>query len=162
MKVLITDANILIDLLKTETISRFFKLDYEIHTTQSVINECDDEQQEVLNRHIRGGRLLIFSMGANDDDHIEYLLGENPGLSHADCTVLYVARNLDAILLTGDRKLRSVTLVYNIEVRGIFWVFDEMLKQKIIEKKVYIKKLLRLKEVNRWLPEDEFKKRLKN
>lgn len=67
---------------------------------------------------------------------------------------------LDAILLTGDRKLKSVARGGKIEVRGIFWVFDEMLRQKVIEKKEYKVKLTQLKEINRWLPEDEFKVRI--
>jgi predicted nucleic acid-binding protein len=159
MKVLITDANILIDLLKTEVIGRFFRLKYEIHTTHAVIEECNEDQQKLLNKHINSGKLSILPMNTEDDDLVESLLGENPGLSHADCTVLHAAKSLQAILLTGDRKLRMVTLDSKLEVRGIFWVFDEMLKQKVMEKKEYTQKLSKLKEINRWLPEDEFKKR---
>lgn len=66
---------------------------------------------------------------------------------------------MNAVLLTGDRKLKMVTQSDYIEVRGIFWVFDEMLKQKVLDKKEYSQKLLKLKDVNRWLPEDEFGKR---
>lgn len=53
MKILITDANILIDLLKTDTIKEFFELEYEVYTTQAIINECNDNQQKVLQRFIK-------------------------------------------------------------------------------------------------------------
>jgi len=161
MKVLITDANILIDLLKTETADGFFKLACEILTTQAVVDECNDDQQKVLLKHVRGGRLSIYHLSVEDDDLVERLLVANNGLSYADCTILHVVKSMNAVLLTGDRKLRVVTQSDDIEVRGIFWVFDEMLKQKVLDKREYSQKLLKLKDINRWLPEDEFLHRLK-
>jgi len=66
---------------------------------------------------------------------------------------------MDAILLTGDRNLKLVSQSAKIEVRGIFWVFDEMLKHNILNRRKYIQKLSQLKDINKWLPADEFKKR---
>ena len=160
MKILITDANILIDLLKTETDGSFFKLEYEIYTTLAVIIECNDKQQAILIRYIKAGRLTVYSFNAEDDEKIETLIKENRRLSPADCTVLYTTSKLEAILLTGDKKLRTTADRKKLEVRGILWVFDEMLKQKVIDKMTYKQKLTELKKINRWLPEDEFKKRL--
>ncbi|MCU0848842.1 MAG: hypothetical protein MUD12_13235 [Spirochaetes bacterium] len=161
MKVLITDANILIDLLKTETADGFFKLACEILTTQAVLDECNDDQQKVLLKHVRAGGLSIYHLSVEDDDLVERLLAVNNGLSYADCTILHAVKSMNAVLLTGDRKLRMVTQNDDIEVRGIFWVFDEMLKQKVLDKREYNQKLLKLKDINRWLPEDEFAHRLK-
>jgi len=158
MKVLITDANILIDLLKTETVDCFFKLEYEIYTTQAVLDECNDDQQKILLKQIRAGRLSIFHLDDADNETVENLIIENKGLSYADCTILHTAKSMKAVLLTGDYKLRQVTQEADIAVKGIFWVFDEMLIQKVLEKKEYHQKLLKLKDVNRWLPEDEFEK----
>jgi predicted nucleic acid-binding protein len=159
MKVLITDANILIDLLKTETVGCFFKLKCEVHTTRAVFDECNEDQRRVLNKYSKSGRLSVYTLQVEDDSHVESLLQLHPYLSFADCSVLHVADKLDAVLLTGDRKLKTVAQAGKVEVRGIFWVFDEMLKQKVIEKKEYSLKLAKLKDINRWLPEDEFKKR---
>ncbi len=160
IKILITDANILIDLLKTGAAESFFKLEYEIYTTLAVIIECNNKQQVVLNRHIKAGRLRVNSFNTEDDEKIEILIKRYPGLSSADCSVFYTANKLKAILLTGDRKLKKTAEEEKIEVRGIFWIFDEMLKQKIIEKTTFKQKLMKLKEVNRWLPEGEFGKRI--
>jgi rRNA maturation endonuclease Nob1 len=160
MKILITDANILIDLLKTDSTDPFFKLKYEIYATLAVIFECDDEQQTTLQKYIKAGRLFVYSLNTEEEERVEKLFKENAGLSFADCTVFYTADKLKATLLTGDKKLRTEVEGKNIEVRGILWVFDEMLKQKVIEKKEYRQKLIKLKEVNKRLPEDELKKRL--
>jgi len=67
---------------------------------------------------------------------------------------------IEAILLAGDRKLKSVAQGGNIEVRVIFCMFDEMLNQKVIGKSEFKTKLAKLKSINRRLPEDEFKKRI--
>ena len=137
MKVLITDANILIDLLKTETEGSFFKLEHEIYTTLAVIIECDDKQQAILNRYIKAGSLRVHKFTAEDDENIEALILENRRLSPADCTVFYLTRKLNATLLTGDGALRKKGEGLNLEVCGIFWVFDEILRQKIIDKVNY-------------------------
>ncbi len=161
MKVLITDANILIDLLKTGSDDYFFKLDFEIYTTQAVIDECNDVQRKVLFKHIGSGCLSIFHLQDEDDEIIESMLMANRSLSYADCTVLHAAVSLSAVLLTGDRDLRSTSRMKDIEVRGIFWVFDELLKYKVVDSREYRQKLLKLKDVNQWLPEEEFDHRLK-
>jgi len=159
MKLLITDANILIDLLKTNTIKEFFILEYEVYTTQAIINECNDSQQKVLQGFIKKGKLSIYGFNQNDEAEVEKLYHLHKYLSFPDCSVLYVSGLLKAVLLTGDQKLRSVSSDEHIQVRGIFWVFDEMLKCKIVDKKMYKAKLSELKEVNQWLPQGEFKKR---
>lgn len=66
---------------------------------------------------------------------------------------------LKAVLLSGDQKLRTVSMDAKLQVKGIFWVFDEMLKHKVLDKKMYKTKLSELKEVNQWLPQGEFKRR---
>jgi predicted nucleic acid-binding protein len=120
MKVLVTDANILIDLLKTEAADGFFKLACEILTTQAVLDECNDDQQKVLLKHVRAGRLSIYHLSVEDDELVERLLVVNNGLSYADCTILHAVKSMNAVLLTGDRKLRLVTQNDDIEVKGIF------------------------------------------
>jgi len=159
MKILITDANILIDLVKTDSIKEFFTLEYEVYTTQAIINECNDSQQKVLQSYIKTGKLSIYSFSQNDEAEIEELYHLHKYLSYPDCSVLYVSGLLKAVLLSGDQKLRSVSAGAGTQVRGIFWVFDEMLKCKIIGKKEYGIILAKLKEVNQWLPEAEFRKR---
>lgn len=160
MNILVTDANILIDLLKTESEGSFFSLEQEIYTTLAVIIECDDKQQEILNEYIKTERLRIYKLKPEDDEKIEDIILNNRRLSPADCSVLYITTKLEAILLTGDSTLRKKAENIKQQVCGIFWVFDEMLKQKVIDKIIYKRKLTKLKEVNRWLPEDEFGKRL--
>lgn len=159
MKLLIHDANILIDLIKTESIRQFFSLDCEMVTTNAVIQELRADQQQELKGLITERRLSICEIKEKEDELITGLLQQNPALSYPDCTVLYVAREMAATLLTGDRALRKCANTHGIEVCGIFWAFDEMLQKKKLSKSEYKQKLSLLKNINRRLPEEEFEKR---
>jgi hypothetical protein len=45
MRILINDANILIDLIRLACVDAFFKLDAEVSTTDFVLEELEIEQQ---------------------------------------------------------------------------------------------------------------------
>ena len=159
MKLLIHDANILIDLIKTESVRQFFSLEYEMITTNAVLQELRADQRCELDAVINGRKLVIRQIKEKEDNFIIQLVEKNPALSFPDCTVLFVADDMKATLLTGDQKLRSCAEGRGITVSGIFWAFDEMLKKKKLTRAEYKEKLAVLKQVNRWLPADEFEKR---
>ena len=159
MKLLIHDANILIDLIKTESIGQFFSLNYEMITTLAVIEELNDDQQIIIAELRESSRLKIRSISEKEDEIIEGLLTQYPAISYPDCTVFYSAQSIQATLLTGDKKLRNCAEEKGIDVRGIFWIFDEMLEQKKISRTDYKGKLAKLEMINRRLPKEEFDKR---
>ncbi len=158
MKIVVNDANILIDLIKTGLIDSFFRLECDMHTSNMVINECLSDKQGVLSEFVKEGLLNTHIF----EDYSDLLIIKTryPALTIEDCSVFYLAKTFNAILLTGEKKLRTAASDNEIEVKGIFWIFDELLKNEIITKKEYREKLKELKEVNSWLPEIEFKKRL--
>ena len=45
MKIFINDANVLIDLVELDLVSEFASLPYELHTTDFVLNEINEEQK---------------------------------------------------------------------------------------------------------------------
>ncbi len=161
MKIVVNDANILMDLIKTELIDEFFDLEYEMHTTEFIINECDSEQKDILNGFINHKKLKSNSIEYEELIEIQNIFQENQSLSFPDCSVYHFANTKQAILLTGDKKLRSFAERQKLEVHGIFWIIDEMYHNKLISKIEYQKKLKILKAVNKRLPNGEFDKRLK-
>lgn len=56
------------------------------------------------------------------------------------------------ILLTGDGKLRKLTSNDGIEVRGILYVFDQLLAFDMISLEVAIQKIEELYKINTRLP----------
>ena len=63
--------------------------------------------------------------------------------------------------MTGDRKLRNSALNEGVEVRGIIYVFDELVANGIISASMAAEKLTLLKTINPRLPKNDVYNRLK-
>lgn len=63
--------------------------------------------------------------------------------------------------MTGDGKLRKQATKEGVEVRGIIFIFDELLKQNLISFKIAIEKISQLSLLNNRLPKREIELRIK-
>jgi len=161
MKIVINDANILIDLVKLELLDAFSKLNFDLHTTDFVIEELNDEQKEPITALNRLNKLsIIETITIEDFQGINGLLVKSSGLSFEDCSVWYYSKKLSGVLLTGDGKLRKQASKDNLEVRGIIYLFDEFLNQNIISFEDAVEKIKQLKLLNNRLPKKEIEKRI--
>lgn len=62
-KIVVSDTNIFIDLISVDLLTDFFKLPWEIHTTDMIIHELlIAEQQEAIRVFEEEGRLLVKSI----------------------------------------------------------------------------------------------------
>ena len=102
-------------------------------------------------------------MQTSDKDIIELykLQAIAKGLSIEDCSVYFHADKLDAMILSGDNKLRKFAESNKKEVHGILWIFDKLVSAEIIIKGIAFKKLEQLMKINKRLPGLECQKRLK-
>lgn len=163
MKIVINDANILIDLAKLELIEIFSNINFDLHTTDFVIEELNDEQHKPVSKLIKNGKLkVIETEDAIDFQGIINILDHSSGLSFEDCSVWYYSKKLTGALLTGDGKLRKQATKEGIEVRGIIFVFDELLKQGLISFNVAINKIEDLSILNNRLPQKAIAQRIEN
>ncbi len=161
MKVVINDANILIDLVKLNLLDLFSKLNFELHTTDFVYEELNEEQKSPVSKLYDSGILnIIETKEISDFQNITTLLNRSKGLSFEDCSVWYYSEKLSGTLLTGDGKLRKQVSKEGIEVRGIIYVFDELVKQNLLEFPVAIEKIEQLSQLNNRLPKVEIEKRI--
>lgn len=110
MKIAITDANIFIDLIHIELQNELFAAGLEIHTTISVFDELNNNQQEVLSKYIEQKQLMVHS---NKPTNIPKEIQENRSLSPSDKSVFGLAIDLSAFILTGDGLLRKVSVAKN-------------------------------------------------
>ena len=83
------------------------------------------------------------------------------GLSVQDRSVLKLAKDRAARLLTGDGKLRRTARAQAVEVCGILWVFDALVEQAICARSDAVNKLRLLKDSNIRLPVNEIDKRIR-
>lgn len=161
MKIVINDANILIDLVKLELIDAFSKLDFDLHTTDFVLDELNDEQKTPIVNLNNGKKLTVIETTETIDfQGITTILEKSTGLSFEDCSVWYYSKKMSGILLTGDGKLRKQASKDKIEVRGIIYLFDVLLNQKLISFQEAIEKIKQLMLLNNRLPKKEIDKRI--
>lgn len=160
MRVFISDANILIDIVKLELENAFFDLpDSKFYTTDFVYNEISDGQKLYLDPFFSYQKLIVLNSDGNDLSKIIGLLNQTKGLSLPDCSIWHHTEKHQGILLTGDAKLRKTTQKANIEVRGILFIFDEFLRCELIDFSIAIEKLNELTNLNNRLPKKEIKLR---
>ena len=163
MRIVINDANILIDLAKLELLDVFSKLKFELYTTDFVYEELNQEQKSPVSMLNKNGHLTIIETEETIDfQNITNLLDSSTGLSFEDCSVWYYSQKLSGTLLTGDGKLRKQVSKKGIEVRGIIYIFDELLEQDLIDINIAIEKIEQLYHLNNRLPKKEIAKRIEN
>lgn len=161
MKVVINDTNIIIDLIQLELLEEFSNLKFKLLTTDFVFEELNTEQQNILTPLIENNTIRLIKTESLDEYIAIYnLLHSTHGLSFEDCSIWYYCKKLNGTLLTGDAKLRKEVNKDGIEVRGIIYLFDEFLRQKLITYKLAIEKIVELKSINNRLPVNEIEKRV--
>jgi predicted nucleic acid-binding protein len=157
MKLLINDANILIDIIKVDVVASFLALNFELKTTDFVFAELLPEQQKVL----KSKKLQIIESNEGEDlAGIFELKANSNGISFEDCSVWYYDKKLNGVMVTGDRSLRNKVIDSGIEVRGIIFLIEEMKTQRLIKNTEAIEKLKELIALNPRLPKDEIEKRI--
>ena len=164
MKIIVNDANILIDLVELKILPYFFQLEFEFHTTAIILEELFEEQKEELIPYIETGKLIVDDMAEEDFVEILMIRTTKPALSEQDCSAFYQARKINAVLVTSDNTLRKFARANNLEVHGHLWVFDNLVEKSIFTGKIAIEKLDKLRTVvnpKLGLPENECQKRIK-
>ncbi len=162
MKIIITDTNVLLDIIDIEAILYFFNLPYEFYTTNFVIDEIKlSEQKAAIETYLNSGKLKVFHLSETEIDTVRIFKTVRNFKGLTDKTVLWKAIELKSPLLTGDGKLRSEAKEQGLEVRGSIWVIEEFVKHELIKNSKAISLLENLKECNSSLPFDEIDKLMK-
>lgn len=130
MIIVVCDANILIDLLQVDLLNAFLKLKWEIHAPPDVVDEVQEENSDQLVQAIRSGEILLPVFTLEELSKIQDFKARYLPLSIEDCSCLFMAQNRSAILLTGERKLKSIaTSSHGIEVHGVLWIFERLVEK---------------------------------
>jgi rRNA-processing protein FCF1 len=133
--------------------NEFIKLNLDLKTTDFVFEELNQDQKVIIEAYINSDDIeLILTDTEEDFESIMTILENSSGLSFEDCSVWHYANKLEGILLSGDGKLRKQAMANGISVKGILYVFDQLLLHEIISFKLAIEKLEQLYELNPRLP----------
>jgi rRNA-processing protein FCF1 len=155
---LISDANIFIDLDKTDLLKHFDGLGFTIATSDFVYAELNAKQKSIVNAL----NIAIYEMDGTEliGFHSEFLALNLKKLSYQDYSIFYYARKYDAEVLSNDMRLRKYATRKSIPVKGLFYILDEMVLQGCVSASTMIKKLTLLKEINKRVPIKEIDDRI--
>ena len=78
-----------------------------------------------------------------------------------DWSTVYYAEKWKTILVSGDRTLRQLAEIKHVEVHGVFWLLDLLAGKSILTKAESRRFLLSLSSINKRLPANEIKERLR-
>lgn len=105
---------------------------------------------------------LITTEEDEDFESIASILVNSSGLSFEDCSVWHYANKLNGILLSGDGKLRKQATANGVSVKGILYIFDQLLLKKLISFDYAMEKIEELYKINPRLPIDAKDERISN
>jgi len=161
MKIVITDTNILFDVIKIGALPEFFSLDYEICTTVFVMHEIlPSPQKELIETFIRAKKLIVYDFSAEEIEEVQNFNTGRDLKRFTDKTVIWKSLQLNCPMLTVDQRMREVAEKMNIEVHGSIWIIDELVTKTFISSEKAILLLEQLLLTNSRLPRDEIEKRI--
>ena len=133
-KIVISDTNIILDLISINLQDPFFALPCEFCTTDFVISEIEQpNQKRIIDQFIKSKKLEVINfdpMGLRDIT--EMFQKRDNNVSMTDCSVWYYTKKCDGRLLTGDGNLRKSAEKDHLKVSGILYIFDNLSKETFI------------------------------
>ena len=161
MKLIITDTNVLFDVIKIGALAEFFSIDYEICTTVFVIEEIiPTPQRELVDTFIRTKHLTVFAFSSEEIEAVENFDTERSFKRFTDKSVIWKSLQMKCPMLTGDRKMREVAEKMGIEVHGSIWIIDVLISKNLISATRAITLFEQLLLTNSRLPRDEIERRI--
>lgn len=158
MQLLISDANILIDLEEGELLNAFFRLPYRF----SIPDILYYEELEIQHSHLLALGLELGELTPETLTYAVELIEQARGPSRNDCFALALAKQEDCPLLTGDRALKVLAHNSNVIVMGTIWVVEELVQRGVIDVTVARNAYTRMRNNGRRLPWGDAFDRLDN
>lgn len=148
MQLLISDANILIDLEEGKVLERLFQLPYHFSVPDILFAE------ELENQH---GYLLEMGLSQCElsPQSLQYaadLIAYATGVSSNDCFALALAKQERCPLLTGDQRLRGVAEREGVVVMGTIWVVSQLVQHQCLSVSDAQNAYIRMRANGRRLP----------
>jgi len=128
MRLLISDANVLIDVEAGDLLHPMFSLDY-LFTVPDVLYFEELEEQHA---HLLALGLEVRSLSEKGVKRVQELAQTHRRPSRNDLFALALAEVEKCPLLTGDAALREAAQAEKIEVKGTIWLVSEMLNGNFI------------------------------
>ena len=127
IRLIVSDSSCLIDLHKVRLLPVMLRLPHRFIVPPPVRNSEMPDLTDREWRCLEDAGLVAPDPPFEQVVEALALRTEHPALSPADCACLVEARHHDnAVLLTGDRRLRRVAEAAGLCVHGVLWIIDEL------------------------------------
>lgn len=159
MIIVVHDACALIDLLQVDLVAAWVQCDIEIHTTDLALLEVEADTSPLG----RTAKLIIKNHSPEELRELRLFKTKvKKALSLEDCSVLRLATDLSAPLLTGDADLRSTAESLGVRVHGMLWVLDVLIERSHLTKTDAATALRELLRCGSRFPVSEVEQRLRD
>lgn len=128
MQLLISDANILIDMEEGQLLHAMFNLPFAFQTPDMLFA---DELAE-LHPHLPGYGLQLGILNPASMDRVSQLGLKYKNTGRYDCMALALAQQEQCTLLTGDQNLTKAAKAEKVETRGSIWLVEQLVVHRII------------------------------
>ncbi len=98
------------------------------------MDELYPEQIAVVQPHINSGKFTVLEITGEELEAINLLTVTDIHLSEQDWSAYYFAEKLNAVLLTGDKRLKAIADKKRVEAHGILWLLDMLVDTTSFEK----------------------------
>lgn len=153
--ILITDTNIWIDLGNGDLLGVIFRLPYKICIVDFARNEIHSVDVGFLEKQ----GLIILDLASDQVAEVSRLSQRNRAISPVDFAAFLLAKEMGAVLVSGDRNLVKFAAQSNVTAHGLLWLIDEMVRLNIIPKNRALLSLAAMISRGARLPEEECNRR---
>jgi predicted nucleic acid-binding protein len=127
MRIIVSDSSCLIDLRKASLLDAFLGLPFEILIPNTLFEDELLKFTEAQKKGLLDAGLKVVDIPGAGVLRARQLMIENPHISLHDAFAFVLAEmHRGCILLTGDRRLRTLASASQIAVHGVLWVVDQM------------------------------------
>jgi predicted nucleic acid-binding protein len=154
---LILDASIIIDLYLGSVLEKFLELPYQFAAPDQIIVELLDPAGEKV---VLMGVARI-ALTSDQLREVFVMKAQYNRLSIGDVGAFLLARDMKAVLLTGDGLLRSLAESTGVAVHGVLWALDELEIAELLTGPALAASLHRMLDEGARLPTDECESRFR-
>ncbi len=148
MRLLISDANILIDLDD----GGILELSFQLPLTLQVPDVLLDEELGDMSERLRSLGLTTAELRPEGVSRASELNALYPRTSRMDCMALALAEQQACPLLTGDAALRAAAEHEQVEVRGTIWIVELLIEHGLMTIAATREAYARMRELGSRLP----------
>lgn len=163
MKVLVSDASVLIDLARWSLLPKAFRLPFLFVVPDLLFADELIDLGEFSRTDLLHFGLKVETLDPAEVRQAETYLAHYPKLSVNDTFSIALAVGKGYGLLTGDSEMRKLAEEVGVEVHGMLWVFDR-LKETRLENSSHLVRILEgmLSDRRTRLPATEIRKRIES